>query len=98
MLIRYTERLAEAGLEPSVDTVGDSYEREACPRGTTRWPKASSAYPPGGLGIYRACRTNRSVTPWLLVRTTEGRMGMILILRRLRAKVTSSGLHSPSAQ
>ena len=24
--IRYTERLAEAGLEPSVDSVGDSYD------------------------------------------------------------------------
>ena len=42
--IRYTERLAEAGLEPSVGTVGDSYEREACPRGTTLWRRASSVF------------------------------------------------------
>ena len=33
--IRYTERLAAAGLEGSVGTVGDSY--------TTRWPKPSTA-------------------------------------------------------
>lgn len=26
MSIRYTERLAEAGLEPSVGSVGDSYD------------------------------------------------------------------------
>ncbi len=31
--IRYTERLADAGIEPSVGSVGDSYEREACPWG-----------------------------------------------------------------
>jgi transposase InsO family protein len=28
--IKYTERLAEAGIEPSVGSVGDSYECEAC--------------------------------------------------------------------
>ena len=35
--IRYTERLAEAGVELSVGSVGDSYEREACPWGVMRW-------------------------------------------------------------
>jgi putative transposase len=34
--IRYSECLAEAGIEPSVGSRDDSYEREACPRGTTR--------------------------------------------------------------
>ena len=29
--IRYSERLAEAGIEPSVGSKGDSYENEACP-------------------------------------------------------------------
>ena len=29
--IRYSERLAEAGIEPSVGSKGDSYECEACP-------------------------------------------------------------------
>ena len=42
--IRYTERLAEAGLEPSVGSVGDSYEREACPRGTMHSPRRSTGY------------------------------------------------------
>ena len=30
--IRYTERLAEAGIEPSVGSVGDSYDCEHSPR------------------------------------------------------------------
>ena len=30
--IRYTERLAEAGIEPSVGSVGDSYDLRQCPR------------------------------------------------------------------
>ncbi|CAD0329425.1 hypothetical protein CFBP7900_18400 [Xanthomonas hortorum pv. carotae] len=37
--IRYTERLGEAGIEPSVGSVGDSYEREACTWGATRRPR-----------------------------------------------------------
>jgi putative transposase len=32
--IRYTERLAEAGIEPSVGSVGDSYD--------THWPRRST--------------------------------------------------------
>ena len=40
---RYSERLAEADIEPSVGSKGDSYEREACPRGTTRSPRPSTA-------------------------------------------------------
>ncbi len=31
--IRYTDQLIEAGIEPSVGSVGESYEREACPPG-----------------------------------------------------------------
>ncbi len=41
--IRYSERLAEAGIEPSVGSKGDSYERAACPRGTTRSQRPSTA-------------------------------------------------------
>lgn len=37
--IRYTERLREAGIEPSVGSVGDSW---ATPM-TTPWPKPSTA-------------------------------------------------------
>ena len=53
---RYTERLAEAGLEPSVGPVGDSYEREACPRGTT--PLAESV-----IGLFKAEVIHRQ-TSW----------------------------------
>lgn len=42
--IRYTERLAEAGIEPLVGSVGDSYEREACPRGVMPCRSRSSVY------------------------------------------------------
>jgi putative transposase len=42
--MRYTERLAAAGIAPSVGSVGDSYEREACPRGTTLWRKRLTVY------------------------------------------------------
>jgi putative transposase len=42
--IRYSERLAEASIEPSVGSKGDSYEREACPRGTTPSPRPSTVY------------------------------------------------------
>ena len=41
--IRYSERLAEAGIEPSVGSKGDSSERAACPRGTTRSLRRSTA-------------------------------------------------------
>ena len=40
--IRYAERLAAAGIESSVGSVGDSYEREACPRGAMRWLRPST--------------------------------------------------------
>ncbi len=40
--IRYSERLHEVGIEPSVGSVGDSYEREACPWGAMRWPRPST--------------------------------------------------------
>ena len=33
--IRYTERLAEAGIEPSIGSVGDSYDCESI--GAVRW-------------------------------------------------------------
>lgn len=42
--IRYTERLAEIGIESSVGSVRDSYEREACPWGTTFWRRALSVF------------------------------------------------------
>lgn len=48
--IKYTERLTDAGIDPSVGSVGDSYpSRDIAaqyPAGqwTTRWPKASLAY------------------------------------------------------
>ena len=41
--IRYSERLAEAGIEPSVGSKVDSYEREACPWYITRSPKRTTA-------------------------------------------------------
>ena len=41
--IRYAERLADAGIDSSVGSVGDSYEREACPWGITRWRRPSMA-------------------------------------------------------
>ena len=40
--IRYAERLAAAGIESSVGSVSDSYEREACPRGAMRWLRPST--------------------------------------------------------
>ncbi len=45
--IRYTERLAVAGVEPSVGSVGDSYPFRRCcassdGQGTTRLPRRSS--------------------------------------------------------
>jgi len=39
--IHYSDRLTEAGITASVGSVGDSYEREACPRGVMRWQKRS---------------------------------------------------------
>ena len=42
--IKYTERLTEAGVEPSVGSVGDSYEALANAEGdTTPWRKRSMA-------------------------------------------------------
>jgi putative transposase len=42
--IKYTERLTEAGVEPSVGSVGDSYGASANAEGdTTPWPKRSTA-------------------------------------------------------
>jgi len=35
LALRYTERLAEAGVEPSVGSVGDSYDCESI--GAVRW-------------------------------------------------------------
>ena len=42
--IKYTERLAEAGIEPSVGSVGDSYERAACPWGATPSQRQSTDF------------------------------------------------------
>ncbi len=55
--IRYTERLADAGIEPSVGSVGDSYEREACPWGTTRLPTLLSTLRTSGarVGLTNLC-------------------------------------------
>ena len=42
--IRYTERLAKAGIEPSVGSVGDSYGASANAEGDTMlWPRRSTA-------------------------------------------------------
>ena len=41
--IRYSERLKEAGIEPSVGSTGDSYERVAWPRAIMRLPRRSTA-------------------------------------------------------
>lgn len=40
--IRYSERLIEAGVEPSVASTGDSYERVAWPRATMHLLKSST--------------------------------------------------------
>ena len=42
--IKYTERLTEAGVEPSVGSVGDSYGASANAEGDTMpWPRPSTA-------------------------------------------------------
>jgi transposase InsO family protein len=40
--IKYTERLAESGIEPSVGSVGDSYD---CPRRNDQWPLQGRGHP-----------------------------------------------------
>lgn len=42
--IRYTERLAEAGIEPSVGSVGDSYDNAA--DRDDQWPVQGGSDPP----------------------------------------------------
>jgi transposase InsO family protein len=42
--IHYTERLAEAGIDPSVGSAGDSYGQ--CARGNRQWPVQGRGHPP----------------------------------------------------
>jgi hypothetical protein len=41
--IKYTERLAEAGIEPSVGSVGDGYDNPVLSLSKRPWPRPSTA-------------------------------------------------------
>ena len=55
--IKYSERLAEAGIEPSVGSVGDSYDNA--------WPRRSmaSTRPRSSIGAGRGAHSRRSSSP-----------------------------------
>jgi transposase InsO family protein len=45
--IKYTERLAEAGIEPSVGSVGDRYDTALVETINDQWPLQGQGRPPG---------------------------------------------------
>ncbi|MEX3612170.1 MAG: IS3 family transposase [Burkholderia sp.] len=61
--IRYTERLAEAGIEASVGTVGDSYDRRCCINRASKRPVdvytqcGGSGFSRHGFGVKRVIQT-----------------------------------------
>ena len=65
--IKYTERLAEAGVEPSVGSVGDSYERALCAIGSSTM---ASALAETINGLYKTEVIHRR-GPWRSLETVE---------------------------
>ncbi len=60
VIICYTERLAEAGIEPSVGSVGDSYDNALGPRPSTASTRPRSSTGAGHGGASRLSSSRRS--------------------------------------
>ena len=82
--IKYTERLAEAGIEPSVGSVGDSYDNR--PRGNDQWPLQGRGHPSARIMADHGSRRIRNARMGRLVQQSPAAGALSATSRRSKPR------------